>query len=372
MYETLALGGKPTNQLPISSVCNAKCVFCSNKMNPFPILREGFRPLEDVKKGIALLDPQAEEIRLGDSLPGRISEGEALLHPDILTILPLVRKKAPHSALQINTNGSMLTKEFIASLMPFKPMKLTISYHSDNPKHWCKIFSLGRNEYKVAYESFYYLSMNGFVIEAVMVPLPHLVGYADLENTIKVLKAWTNHLMIYLPGYSFKASEELKKLLDVDFRELSSFFIQMRKKYKIEIFVQPDLFRPLGFNPYALMLRTCKAKYQNVLWLLSEAAFKRARHILEAWNPFVPNDHFAFIASNRTYRGNIICSGLLMVSDYRKAIQRALAEFKNKNINIDLVLLPKNAFDRFGDDLTGENFSTLKDEFNIPIWVETC
>jgi len=77
MYETIAIGAG--NQLPISSVCNAKCIFCSNNMNPFPIYREGFRSLKDVKKGIALLDANnSVEIRIGDSLPGRISEGEAL------------------------------------------------------------------------------------------------------------------------------------------------------------------------------------------------------------------------------------------------------------------------------------------------------
>ena len=53
-------------------------------MNPFPIARLGFRPLDDIKKGIALLDQNpAGEVRIGDSLPGRISEGEALLHLEL-------------------------------------------------------------------------------------------------------------------------------------------------------------------------------------------------------------------------------------------------------------------------------------------------
>ncbi len=372
MYETLALGGASINQLPISSVCNAKCIFCSNNMNPFPIYREGFRPLEDVKKGISILDPKCGEIRLGDSLPGRISEGEALLHPDIFEILQLIKEKAPHSAIQINTNGTMLTKDFIEKLVPFKPMKLSISYHSDNPEFWCKIFNLGQKQYKIAYESFYHLSMSGFVIEGVIVPLPSLVGYSDIENTIKVLMAWTKHIILYPPGYSFKASPEMKKMLDVDYHELSSFLIEMRKKYKIELSLKTDLSSPLMFNPYPLMQKTCHAKFQNIVWLLSEAAYKKAKRILVDWNPFTPNEHFAFMVKNHTYRGNIICSGLLMVSDYRKAIKKALGQLEKKGIKIDLVLLPKNSFDRYGDDLKGENYSTLKDEFNIPVWIETC
>jgi uncharacterized Fe-S cluster-containing radical SAM superfamily protein len=367
MYEMVAHTGKTYNQLPLSSVCNANCIFCANNMNPFPLPRIGFRSLEDVNKGISLLDPQAEAIRL--DLPGRISEGEALLHPDILKILQLVRNKAPRSEIQIETNGTMLTKGFVEKLKPFKPIRFIISYHSDNPEFWQKIFNLGQKHYKIANESFYHLSMNGFVIEGAIVPLPHLVGYADIENTIKIMKAWTNYVVIIAPGYSHKASSELKKILDVDFRELSAFVTEMRKKYEIQLSLQTDLLRPLMFNPYRLMQRSFKAKYRNVLWLLSEAAYERAKNILEDWNPFVLNEHFAFMVRNNTYRGNITCSGLLMVSDFREAIKQALSALEKKGAKIDLMLLPQNAFDRFGDDLKGENYSMLSDEFEIPVWL---
>lgn len=369
MCETVRYAGKATNQLPISSVCNANCIFCANNMNPFPIHRLGFRPLEDVKKGIALLDPQAREIRL--DMPARVSEGEALLHPDILKILQLVRSKAPHSVIQINTNGTMLTREFVEKLLPFRPMRFLISYHSDNPEYWQKIFNLEQRHYKVACESFYHLSMNGFLIEGVIVLLPNLVGYADIENTIKFMKAWTRHVIISAAGYSHKASSELEEILDADFREVSAFAIEMRKKYNMQLSLQTDLLNPLRFTPYSTMQRTFGAQYRNVLWLLSEAAFERAARILEDWSPFVPNEHFAFMVKNNTYRGNIICSGLLMVSDFREAIKKALSTLEKKKVKVDLMLLPSNAFDRFGDDLKGENYSTLRDEFDIPIWLGT-
>jgi uncharacterized Fe-S cluster-containing radical SAM superfamily protein len=370
MYETIALGGMTINQLPISSLCNSECIFCSNTMNPFPIHRLGFRPLDDIKKGISLLDVQAGEIRLGDSLPGRISEGEALLHPDLLVIMQLIRNKVPHCTIQINTNGSLLTKELIERLNPFKPIKFTISYHSDDSKNWQKIFNRGPEFYKVAYESFYHLSMNGFLVEGALVPLPRMVGYSDIQNTLKVLKAWTKKIIIYAPGYSIKISPELKEILDIDFNELSVFIAEMRKKLRIELELHPDLKKPLIFTPSPLMYKTYDAKYKNVLWLLSEAAFERAKKILENWNPYLPNEHFAFMVKNNTYGGNIICSGLLLVSDFQETIKKALCTYKN--VKFDLILLPGNAFDRFGDDLTGENYARLKDEFGIPIWLENC
>ena len=370
MYETIALGATATNQLPIASVCNVECIFCSNNMNPFPIHRIGFRPLEDVKKGIALLNQQAEEIRLGDSLPGRISEGEALLHPDILTILPLIRKKAPHSIIQINTNGTVLTKELVEKLKAFKPMKFTISYHSDNPEYWQRIFNRGPKHYKIAYESFFHLSMNGFLIEGAMVPLPRLVGYADIQNTIKTLKAWTKRILIYAPGYSNKVLPELREILDVDLCELSAFVTEMRKKYRMNLDLQTDLSSPLNFTPAPLMHRTFLAKYRNVLWLLSEAAYEKAKRILEDWNPYFPNEHFAFMVKNNSYGGNIICSGLLMVSDFREAIRVAMSALGDTKI--DLMLVPRTAFDCFGDDLAGQNFARLSEEFGIPVWLENC
>ena len=189
MSETLALGPDGANQLPISSVCNARCIFCSNTMNPFPIHRLGFRPLDDVQQGIALLDPQADEIRLGDSLPGRISEGEALLHPDLLAILQMVRDRAPRSAIQISTNGSLLTQRLVEQLLPFRPMKFTISYHSDNAENWQRIFNRGAKHHAVARESFRLLREHGFHLDGALVPLPALVGYADIEQTIRALKA---------------------------------------------------------------------------------------------------------------------------------------------------------------------------------------
>jgi uncharacterized Fe-S cluster-containing radical SAM superfamily protein len=368
MYETIALGGITSNQLPISSLCNAECIFCSNNMNPFPIHRLGFRPLDDIKKGITLLDPHIAEIRLGDSLPGRISEGEALLHPDLLTILQLIREKVPQATIQMNTNGSLLTKEVIEKLKPFKPIKFTISYHSDDSKNWQKIFNRGPEFYKIAYDSFYHLSMNGFLIEAALVALPRMVGYSDIQNTIKVLKAWTKRIIIYAPGYSAKTSPELKDILVVDFYELSKFITEMRKIYKIDLDLHPDLSKPMFFSPAPIMYKSFNAKYKNVLWLLSEAAFERMKIILEDWNPYFPNEHYAFMVKNNTYGGNIICSGLLMTNDFREAIKKACGNLKNEKF--DLILLPKNAFDRFGDDLIGENYSLLREEFGIPVWIE--
>lgn len=372
MYETVAAGS--TNQLPISSVCNASCIFCSNNMNPFPIHRIGFRPLEDVKKGIALLDPnRSAEIRLGDSLPGRISEGEALLHPDLLTILKLIRDKIPGKPIQVNTNGTILTKDFIASLLPFRPMKFTISYHSNNPEHWCRIFNFkldkGTDKFNVATNSFSLLKEKGFAVEATIVPLPALVGYNDLENTIRALSIHTKSVFIYAPGFSRLVSPDLRAILDVDHHELSRFLRSMTQRYGVCFTFFGDPLRPLEFLPEPIMMRTCSNNFRHVLWLFSAAAFKRGKRILERYAPYVPNSHHAVQVHNRTYGGNITAAGLLTTGDFDRAIARALSKFQSQNTAIDLLLLPRVAFDRYGDDLKCCNYATLRDKYAIPIWL---
>ncbi|MFC2062013.1 radical SAM protein [Elusimicrobiota bacterium] len=368
MYETQAGGYK--NQLPISSVCNAKCIFCSNKMNPFPIYSGKFRSLADIRKGINLLDPNSAEIRLGDSLPGRISEGEALLHPDIIKIFELIREKAPASVIQITTNGVLLSKNFIDKIIPFKPLKFTIAYHSDNPENWCKILNLGKKEYEIAHSAFLYLIKNKFIIEGALVPLPELLGYSDIENTIRYFKLFTKKIIAWPPGYSFKAPVKIGNMLNTDYKELSNFFIKMRKKYKMHIDFLGDPLRPVKFFPDEVMLNAFDLGFKNIVWLISEAAFKKAGSIINNYDPFVPNNNFPVCVKNYTYKGNINCAGLLMVQDFRKALKKVVKKLKNDNISIDLIILPAVAFDKYGNDLTGENYFLLNDEFNIPVWVK--
>jgi hypothetical protein len=368
LYETLA--GGYTNQLPIASVCNGHCFFCSNDMNPFPIYREGFRPVEDIKRGIALLDPGSPaEIRIGDSLPGRVSEGEALRHPQIFDVLKLIRQKIPNKVIQANTNGTVLAPEFIEKLKPFKPMKMSISYHSDNPEHWCRIFGLGQNDYQTARKSFFHLAKEQFLVEGVIVPLPNLVGWEDIEKTVNSLRPFISNLIVYPPGYSDLASEEQKKALRTDYAELSLFFQRLRKNFRLSIQVMSDPLRPLDFHPAAFMQRTAEAKHKNVLWLFSEAAFKSASKILESHAPFVANNHLPWPVKNLTYGGNIVCAGLLMVKDFDIAAEKALEDLSRRDIRPDLFVLPQIAFDRFGEDLTGVPYSRLTERWDIPVWL---
>ena len=55
-------GGRSKSQLPISAVCNSRCLFCSNNFNPFPIARGIFRDVEDIKMQLALMGDTRQDI----------------------------------------------------------------------------------------------------------------------------------------------------------------------------------------------------------------------------------------------------------------------------------------------------------------------
>ena len=369
MYEQIA--GGYDNQLPLSSICDAHCFFCSNEMNPFEILREKFRPIEDVKKGLTLLNPNTHSIAIGDALPGRISEGEALLHPKIFEILGLIRNFAsPNIVFHVTTNATRLTEEFLQKLTPYKPIKFTISYQSNNEENWCKIFDSPARKFKVAQASFELIHQYGFMVEANMTPMPTMVGYDDIEETIKFLSGWPafNYLFIFAPGYSKFVPPEIKSALVYDMKEMSEFLTECRKKYGIDILWVLDPYKPLGFFPYRLMAESYYQGFKNPLWLVSEAAHERASKIIEGYSPSVPNNHYVMNVKNKTYGGNIVAAGLLQVADFDKAIESAI----KKKPEIDLLILPQIPFDKFGNDLTNVNHETLYAKYEMPYKIANC
>jgi hypothetical protein len=226
---------------------------------------------------------------------------------------------------------------------------------------------LSGKEHKTALDSFFILLKNKFNIEAAMVPLPRLTGYDDIEKTIQKLTFFVRDIFVWSPGYTKTSGAGLKRIMNVDYGEIADFLKNMRKKYRTNIIFPADPSAPLDFSPNKIMIESYYRKFKKAAWLFSEAAYERANTSLKAHNSMVPNEHLGFMVKNRTYGGNIICSGLLMVNDFRAVIKEEIV-LKNKRQDFDLLILPENAFNLFGDDLTLKNYSSLSKEFNIEVW----
>ena len=48
-----------------------------------------------------------------------------------------------------------------------------------------------------------------------------------------------------------------------------------------------------------------------------------------------------------------------------KLLKKIEAMNERGDKKVDVIVLPKNAFDSFGDDLIGENYARLQDEFAV-------
>ena len=117
---------------------------------------------------------------------------------------------------------------------------------------------------------------------------------------------------------------------------------------------QPNLLEPRRLPIKRIMnltlqgnLKTFGGAFQQVLWLVSEAAYPEICKMVAQFAQDIPNQHHVFPVRNRSYGGNIQVSGLLMVSDFLAAGTEALRTWPA----VDLVLVPKMAFDAFFRDL---------------------
>jgi wyosine [tRNA(Phe)-imidazoG37] synthetase (radical SAM superfamily) len=370
-------GNRYQNQLPISAVCNSRCIFCSNNLNPFPIARGMFRDIEDIKHQLSLMPLHKDPIRLSDSLPGRIAEGEAFLHPRFFDILKLIRRKYVSNTICFTTNGSMLDEPFLKELARFRPIEINISMHSTRPELWAKIFRKRRKDAEIALASLPLLKKYKMELVGTIVPLPRICGWNDIENTYENFAAHgAKSMILYWPGYTVCSASETVEKLQCPMEEFMDFADRMRARFNISLNPYPDMRALLTLPVKTVINRTLKGNlvnfggaFRNVLWLTSEAAYGRIRSSLEECSVKVPNRHYAHPAKNETYGGNIIVSGLLMVDDFIKAGKAALDEWPDT----ELILVPKEPFDQLYRDLKGTAAYRISEELGRPVWVvEGC
>jgi len=363
-YEDMCSPG--INTMPISTVCNARCLFCSNKMNPFPIYRCGFRPLREVREWLSssklILDSnQNFSVQLSDVLPGRISEGEATLHPKFFDILRILRGSLTNT-FHITTNGSRLTENFVNKLAQFKPFKVMVSYHSCQPQHWTNIFGLSTEEYKIATKAFKLLNEAGIEVVGAVVALPNLVGYDDIEQTMMFFNEHCSTIQFWKPAYSKYADANLVKVLTYDDDEFKSFVHGMYSKCdKLSIRWDTDPNLPLEIHTTDLFVSTVRQGYKKVMWMTAEINYERLKTLIETRSKLYPNEHYVQKVVNDTYGGNISCNGLLMVRDINLALD-------STTYSPDAIIIPNQFLDRPGSDLMGVPWTKIRS--SVPIILE--
>jgi len=372
MSEWLA-AGQPSNQLPISAVCNSHCLFCSNQQIPFPVAGGFFRDMEDIKLQLCAMSAHDDPIRMSDSLPGRISEGEALLHPRLFEILELVRRKFFYNTLCFTTNASMLDSVLLKKLADYRPIEINVSLHSVEPALWARIFGQDIRRAEIAISSLPLIRAHKMDLMGTIVPLPKICGWDNIERTYEYFSSQgASAMILYWPGHTKRTLPEVVADLECSLAEFTDFAERMKSAHSVRLIPHPDMISPLGVRVETIVAKTLKgnpknggAAYRRVVWLSSAAAFCRLESLVTEKASSVPNIHQVEPVENGTYGGNIMASGLLMVEDFIRTGKKALEQWPD----VELFLIPREPFDSLLRDLQGTPSYTIADDLGRPVWL---
>lgn len=226
------------NILPITSVCNMNCRFCSHCNNPIglEVYRFGHLDISLIKELLEFLSPDGTLV-IGESA-SKIIEGDPFTHPAILEIIYLIRDKFPDKQINITTNGSYLTDRVIKCLKENEPVELNISLNCSDPDE--RVFLMGDKNPAIVFEGLELFKEYNIIFHGSIVAMPHLMGWEYLVETIDFLASYQPaSVRIYLPGYTRYAADSLKFDIDSIYNSLISLVDRLAEYYAFPLLLEP-------------------------------------------------------------------------------------------------------------------------------------
>lgn len=225
------------NILPITSICNMDCRFCSHHQNPpgVKIYRFGHLELDFIEELMDYLSSE-EPVILGESAT-RIIEGEPFIHPHFREIISKLHNKWPDKEIKITTNGSCLSEKMVKFIKQMEPIELNISLNCANPAE--RVFLMSDQDPEMVFKGLNYVKKNDIKFNGSIVAIPHLMGWRSLEETISLLADYNpQSIRVFLPGFTGYTKRELQFDLDL-LRQLDDFIDKINHSYQVPVLLEP-------------------------------------------------------------------------------------------------------------------------------------
>ncbi|MFW6034994.1 MAG: DUF512 domain-containing protein [Halothermotrichaceae bacterium] len=226
------------NILPITSVCNMNCQFCSHLFNPpeVEVFSFGHLKIGLIKELLDYVSPDTP-IVIGESAT-KIIEGDPFTHPQFIQILKIIRSRFPEKIIKITTNGSYLTEEIISFLEKIEPVRLNISLNCASPEE--RVFLMGDKKSEIVFAGLKLLDESSIIFSGSLVAVPHLIGWDSIEQTIKLLADYhPDSIRVFMPGFSKYASEKLKFDIVDMYSRLKKLTSRLNTELSLPIILEP-------------------------------------------------------------------------------------------------------------------------------------
>ncbi len=220
----------------VSGCCNADCIFCYEKGNPLPYVKD-LISVEEVETRIKYYSHEKEK---GLPTPTRIPL-EPFCNPHFLKILNLIRESDKY-VFRIITNGGLLTEDTIKELSRLQPVLLCVSLNSTDPLIRNKIMREPMKHTMTALESVPLLQKYKIIFVGSVVAWPS-IPLGDLKKTIQFFDDHDARVIrVLLPSYSKYFSDQPLFKTDKVWQDIVDTVLYLRQKINTPICCQPSFY----------------------------------------------------------------------------------------------------------------------------------
>ncbi|MEJ6950777.1 DUF512 domain-containing protein [Natronospora cellulosivora (SeqCode)] len=229
------------NILPLTSVCNMSCLFCSHRNNPkgLDVYSFGHLSLELIEELIEYL-PEEGPVIIGESA-SRIIEGDPMTHPQFNLIIKLIRDQFPRKKIVITSNGSYLSTKMISFLEAMMPLELNISLNCSNPEE--RVFLMSDKKPSNVFLGLELLKESKLSFQGSIVAMPHVTDWFALEEAIVRLVSYAPEtIRVFMPGFTKYSEDNLKFTIDELYQKLYT-LVNSFNDLEIPVLMEPPLIK---------------------------------------------------------------------------------------------------------------------------------